>query len=207
MSGPPRRPVLAGLATALATGGCARMLIGDRTPPTEFRLMPEVELASDLPAVDWILIVAEPNAEGALDSERIAVLSDGVRIQPLAEAIWSDRPTAMLQFAIVQAFQRSGRLPAVGTDRDALPGRYLLQSTLDAFQLEPEAQSFAVDLSLHARLLRLPTREVVSAAEFSRRVPTAGNSNEAAVAAFNRAAGGVLADLVAWTLRRGRARR
>jgi ABC-type uncharacterized transport system auxiliary subunit len=206
MSGLPRRLVVIALAAPF-TAGCARMLIGDRPPPTEFRLMPEVELASDLPEVDWVLIVAEPNAEGALDSERIALLSDGVRIQPLADAVWSDRPTAMLQFAIVQAFQRTGRLPAVGTDRDALPGRFLLQSTLDAFQLEPEGQGFAVDMSLHARLLRLPAREVAGAAEFARRVPTAGASNAEAVSAFNRAAGGVLGDLIAWTLQRGRARR
>ena len=183
------------------------MLLGNRTPPTEFRLMPELGPAPDLPKVDWVLIVAEPNAEGALNSERIAVLSDGVRVQPLAEAVWSDRPSAMLQFAIVQAFQRSGRLPAVGTDRDALPGRFLLQSTLDAFQLEPEGQGFVVDMSLHARLLRLPAREVAGATELTRRVPTAGASNEQAVAAFNRAAGGVLDDLIAWTLRTGRGRR
>jgi ABC-type uncharacterized transport system auxiliary subunit len=202
-----RRRCLVALVLTAPLGGCASMLIGSRTPPTEFRLMPETGSAEDLPKVDWVLIVAEPNAEGALDSERIAVLSDGVRIQPLAEAVWSDRPTAMLQFAIVQAFQRSGRLPAVGTDRDALPGRFLLQSNLDAFQLEPDGRGFAVDMSLHARLLRLPTREVVGATELSRRVPATGNSNEQAVAAFNHAAGGVLDDLIAWTIRTGRGRR
>src|SRR5215213_3514235 len=64
-----------------------------------------------------------------------------------------DRPSAMLQLAIGQAFQRAGRLSAVGTYRDALPGRFLPQSTLDAFQLEPEGQGFAVDMSLHSEPL------------------------------------------------------
>jgi ABC-type uncharacterized transport system auxiliary subunit len=79
--------------------------------------------------------------------------------------------------------------------------------TLDAFELEPEGGGFAVDMSLHARLLRLSAREVVGATELSRRVPAAGNSNEQAVAAFNRAAGGLLDDLIAWTIRTGRGRR
>ena len=67
------------------------------------------------------------------------------RVDRLADVAWSDRATAMLQFVIVQAFQASGRLSAVGTDRDDLPGRYLLQSTLDAFQLEPEGEGYAAD--------------------------------------------------------------
>ena len=110
----------------------------------------------------------------------------------------------MLQFLIVQAFQASGRLLAVGTDRDDLPGRYLLQSTLDAFQLEPEGQGYAADVKLHARLLRLPARDVAGAQLFTRRVLATDSSNTAAIAAFDVAVAGVLEDLVAWTLSRRR---
>ena len=203
---PGRRHLLAlGAAAPLLLGGCARLLLGGKPPPpSEYRLTPAVELPAKLPKVDWILIVAEPTAEGAIESIRIAVLAAG-RIDRLADVVWSDRPTKMLQFAMVQTFQASGRLKAVGTDRDDLPGRYQLQSTLDAFQLEPDGAGYAAVVTLHARLLRLPGREVAGAQQFTRRVPAAATSNDAAVAAFDAAVSGVLGDLVGWTLGRGRA--
>ncbi|WP_299009444.1 ABC-type transport auxiliary lipoprotein family protein, partial [uncultured Caulobacter sp.] len=134
----------------------------------------------------------------------IAVLAQG-RVERLADVAWSDRATVMLQFLIVQAFQAANRLRAVGTDRDDLPGRYLLQSTLNAFQLEPEGSSYAAQVSLHARLVALPTRQVAGAQDFTQRVAATATSNEAAVAAFDAAVAQILADLVAWTLRTGRA--
>ncbi len=123
------------------------------------------------------------------------------RIDRLADVVWSDRPTGMLQFAIVQTFQESGRLRAVGTDRDDLPGRYQLQSTLDAFQLEPEGDGYAavVDAACAAAAPAGPRggRD----AEVHPARPATATSNDAAVAAFDAAVSGVLADLVAWTLR------
>src|SRR5262249_10140180 len=101
-------------------------------------------------------------------------------------------------------FQATGRLRAAGTDRDDLPGRYLLQTTLNAFQLEPEGSSYAAAVSLHARLLGLPAREVVGAKDFRARIPAASPSNDPAVAAFDQAVTQILDDLLPWTLRTGR---
>ena len=202
-----RRGVLAlGAGIPLALGGCAGLLTArNAPPPTEYRLTARASFPPDLPRRDWVLLVAEPDAEGALDTSRIAVLANG-RVDRLADVVWSDRATVMMQFLIVQAFQASDRLRAVGTDRDDLPGRYLLQSTLNAFQLEPEGTGYAAQVRLHARLLALPTREVAGGEEFSQRVSATATSNEAAVAAFDAAVAQILGDLVAWTLRTGRAK-
>lgn len=204
MSAGRRHLIALGAGAPLLLGGCARLLLGGKAPlPSEYRLTPAVALPAKLPKAAWILIVAEPTAEGAIKSVRIAVLAAG-RIERLADVVWSDRPTAMLQFAIIQTFQDFGSLRAVGTDRDDLPGRYLLQSTLTSFQLEPEGDGYAAVVRLHARLLRLPGREVTGARDFVRRVAATAPSNDAAVAAFDAAVSGVLADLVPWTLQTGR---
>jgi cholesterol transport system auxiliary component len=193
-----------GAGFPLVLVGCAGVLSASKAPaPTEYRLMPKLTFPDSLPRANWVLIVAEPAAERALDSQRITVLAYG-RVDRLADVTWSDRATAMLQHLIVQAFQVSERLSAVGTDRDDLPGRYLLQSTLDAFQLEAEGQDYAADVRLHARLLRLPAREVAGVQQFTRRVLAAESSSSAAIEAFNLAVAGVLEELVAWTLARGR---
>lgn len=198
----PRRRVLAlGVGAPLLVSGCAQLLVGSGPPsPTVYRLTPKVALPPRLPRADWVLVVAEPTAEGALDTTRVAILTDGARVDRLADVAWSDRPTAMLQLAMVQAFQTSGRVPAVGTDRDDLRGSFLLQSTLDAFQLEPEATGYMANVRLHARLLRLPSREIADSRSFTQRVPAASGTNDAAIAAFNTAVGGVLDELVVWTV-------
>ncbi len=203
-----RRGVMVlGAGLPLAFGGCAGLLTARNAPaPAEYRLTPRPSFPADLPRRDWVLVVAEPNAEGALDTARIAILNEG-RVERLADANWSDRATAMLQFLIVQAFQASGRLRGVGTDREDLPGRYLLQTTLNAFQLEPEAGGYAADVRLYARLLQLPGRGIASAQEFVARVPAAAPSTEAAIAAFDQGVTVVLEELVAWTLRSARDRR
>jgi cholesterol transport system auxiliary component len=202
-----RRLLALGTGAPLLLGGCAKLLLGGQSaPPSEYRLTPKLELPANLPKVDWVLIIAEPTAEGAIESTRIAILVEG-RIDRLAGAVWSDRPSAMLQFAMVQAFQSSGKVKAVGTDRDDLPGRYQLQSTLDAFHLEPEAAGHVAVVSLHVRLLGLPAREVAGGQRFTRRVAATAATNDAAVTAFDEAVAGVLDELVAWTLRAGRSSR
>lgn len=201
-----RSAIALGAGLPMALGGCADLLTARiAPPPAEYTLTADPTLPADLPRRDWVLLVAEPTAEGALDTSRIAVLADG-RVDRLADVMWSDRATVMLQFLIVQAFQSAGRLRAVGTDRDDLPGRYLLQSTLNDFQLEPEGGAYATQVSLNVRLLALPTREVAGTKTFTRRVPAAASSNEAVVAAFDEAVAAILGELVAWTLRAGRSR-
>lgn len=199
-----RQSLHVALAAPLLLGGCASLLVGSRQAPVEYRLRPETQLPAGLPKVDWVLVVAEPTAEGPLDTSRIAIVSDGARVQQLEGAVWADRPTAMLQVAMVQTFQRSGRLPGVGTDRDGLPGRYLLQASLEAFQLEPEGTGFTAEVRLRVLLLNLPSREVAGTTAFARRVPVAGDSTLDAVTAFNSAVGGVLNELVPWTLAGGK---
>jgi ABC-type uncharacterized transport system auxiliary subunit len=201
-----RRAIVLGAGLPLALGGCTGLLAArNAPPPAEYTLTGTPSLPEDLPRRDWVLLVAEPNAEGSLDTSRITMLADG-RVERLAGVVWSDRATVMLQFLIVKAFQGADRLRAIGTDRDDLPGRYLLQTTLNDFQIEPEGAAYAAQVNLNARLLALPTREVAGARDFSQRVLATAASNDAAVAAFDEAVASILGEIVAWTLRTGRAR-
>lgn len=200
----PARRSLVAAGLTLALGACGSLLAArDAPPPTDYRLAPELNLPADLPKRDVVLTVAEPIAEGSLDSARIAIVSGG-RLDRLADVTWSDRATVMLQFQIVQAFQKTERLRAVGTDRDDLPGRYLLQTSLDAFQLEPDGETYSAAVTLHARLLSLPARDVAASRTFTARAPASAKSNEAAVAAFNKAVAAVLDELVPWVLEKAK---
>ena len=100
-----RRAIILGAGLPMALGGCTGLLAARNAPrPAEYTLTASPTFPADLPRRDWVLLVAEPTAEGSLDTSRIAILAEG-RVDRLADVVWSDRATVMLQFLMVKAFQ------------------------------------------------------------------------------------------------------
>jgi cholesterol transport system auxiliary component len=84
------------------------------------------------------LLVPEPTAVHALDTDRIAARPNAAEYAYLPGAVWSDRLPKLLQARLVETLQNSGRARAVG-----VPGQGLLidfQVVLDvrAFEYTPE---------------------------------------------------------------------
>ena len=196
-----RRHVL--LAALASAGTLAACVPGQGPAPRTFRLTPKNTYPADLPHVNWSLAVAEPTSEPALDTTRLAVVSDGTAVDYVALANWVDRGPAMVQALLVQSFQGSGRIEAVGTDRDRLRAQYLLRSDLRAFQLNRNGGGVVVRVRLDPILLRLPRREMVAKKSFAADVVPDGQGVDPAVAAFDAALGSVLKQTVIWTLRTG----
>src|SRR3954468_702811 len=150
----------AGVAgAALAGPGCMPSLPGQGPGPSVFRLSPKTSFDPGLPSVAWALTVAEPDAERALDTNRLALVRDGLEVDYYAGAVWSDRAPALVQLMIVRSFAASGAIAAVGTDRDPLRADFFLRSSLRAFAIEAQAgQPGKAHARLAARLVRLPRR-------------------------------------------------
>ena len=193
-----------GLVTLAATGACVPSLPGQGPAPRTFRLTPKSTFPADLPRVDWGLVVAEPTAEPSLDTSRIAVLTNGTAVDYIAMATWVDRAPTMVETLLVQSFRESGRIAAVGTNRERVRADYLLRSDLRAFQLARNDGTTMVRVRLDPALLALPRRELVASSSFSADVPPAAADIDAVVAAFDTALGRVLRDVVVWSLRTGR---
>ncbi len=197
-----RRTVCRTLFAALL-GGCAG-LPRPGPAPRVYRLSPKTTFPADLPRVDWSLAVAEPLAERALDTDRIAVVRGGFEVLYFAGVLWSDRVPAMLQLLMVQSFLASGALAAVGTDRDIFRPDYLLRPVLHAFQVqERPKQGRVVRISFSASLLRMPRRRIVLVRRFAEERPVVERSMAAIVRAFDEALGKVLKRLVIWTIETG----
>lgn len=201
-----RRLLLAEMGVAaLALGGCLPSLPGQGPAPRTFRLTPKNTYPDDLPKGDWALAVTEPRAEPTLDTNRIAVVSDGTVIDYVALAFWIDRAPAMVQTLIVQSFRSAQRLNEVGTDRDRIRPQFLLRSDLLAFQVNRSGGASMVRVRLDATLLRMPRRDPVGQQRFAAENPPDGSGVDAAVAAFDITLGRVLKELVIWTVRTGNA--
>lgn len=157
--------------------------------------------------VSWKLVVETPQASGALDTARVVSIRDRVAVEPFAGVMWTDRAPDMLRHLIVEAFERSGRVPAVGEDGSGMSADFLLKSELRDFQAEFEGpggvQPARVRVRLAVRLVSTPRREVEATEAFEATRPAAGSDFRAVVAAFDLATRDLTGRLVEWTIVQG----
>jgi len=114
----------------------------------------------------------------------------------------------MVQTLLIESFENSGRIVAVGRDVVGLRADFIIKSELREFQAEyyDGAQPRA-HVAIAARLVSMPRRAIVGSRTFDYVVPAADDSIGAIVAAFDAALGKVLRHLVEWTLVTGEATR
>jgi cholesterol transport system auxiliary component len=199
-----RRALLrAGLGAGLLAGLAACQLPGSRPPPREFRLTPKTTFDA-LPTVSWSLTIGRPESSPAIDTTRIAVVRSGVEIEYYANALWVDRPSAMLQPILVQSFRNSGAIAVVGGDRAAFRPDFVLNTDIVAFySLHAEGTTPEARVDIACSLIQMPRRNVVGATEIGRTVPAIGSDLIAVTAAFDDALGKVVKRVVEWTLTTG----
>ena len=106
------------------------------SPPTIYDLSaPKVMTLTAPRAAKFQLVVNEPSAVRALESDRI-LIKDGVRVSYYKGAAWSDRLPRLLQARMVEAFQNAGLVSAVGSRADRLDADYELATQVQSFQVE-----------------------------------------------------------------------
>jgi len=194
---PGRRAVLGGL---LALGACE--LPGGGDPPRLYTLTPKTTFDPGLPTVPWQLIIEVPVAEASLDTTRIAVQRSPVTVDYYARAAWTDRAPALVQTLLIQSFESTGKIVAVGRESVGLRADYTLKTELRQFeaqQFEPGAPSIRV--RLNAKLVRTETRAIIADFTAENVVKAESGEMEAIVLAFDEALGKTLRRIVEWALR------
>lgn len=195
-----RRLLLAGVS-GLALTGCGD-LIG---PPEALRLYvlkPALPQATPGAKVNWALSIALPDTSAGLDSQRIAILRPPASMDYYAGAAWPDRLPALVQSALLQAFENCGRIDAVAPDSDGTHADYILSTDLRDFEArydQPDGVPVAV-VRIGARLVGTVKRNIAGRFEAAEEVPASQNSVDAAIAAFDEALARALAKIVAWAL-------
>lgn len=193
------------LAAALALFGlvgCAA--IGG--PKTEVSIhAPRTAISADpaWPDVDWQLTIATPDTHALLDSQRIAVRPSPNRLQTYKGARWADSAPELVQLALLQAFEDSGRIESVwrwGGGR----GDFALFTDLRAFETVYTDGQPEVVVELQARLVRFRGGDgLVAARRFRVAVAPAGEQIDPVVAAFGEALSSLSGEIVGWTLAEG----
>jgi cholesterol transport system auxiliary component len=185
----------------LLLGGCNPLLPGQGPLPSLYALSPKITFPEDLPRVAWQLVVEEPVASGGLDTQQIALARHPLELEYFAGARWAERAPRMVQTLLVESFENSQRIIAVGRSALTLRSDYELKSELRDFQAEYFAGAASVvRIKLSAKLVRHPRREIVASRIFEATIPIQGTDMLSIVQAFDEALGKVLKRIVEWTL-------
>lgn len=198
-----RRALLA-CASALTLTGCGGNMLGlgPGPAPALYVLHPAASQVPAGPPVSWALAVARPAAPAGLDTDRIAVIRSATTMDYYANAAWPDSLSALLQTALVAAFEDCGRIPAVGREGDGLKSDYRLDTEIRDFAAHYETPDGApqVHVALVAKMVGARSHAVAASLTVDESADAAANSVDAAVEAFDRALGAALAKILAWAL-------
>jgi cholesterol transport system auxiliary component len=192
------------IALALLLPGCGGNLLGlpEGPAPDIYTLTPKNTFDSDLPTVKWQLVVDQPTAAGGLDTDRIAVHPDSTEIKYYAGARWTDRAPDMVQTLMLESFENTGKIVAVGKQTIGLRSDFNLVSDLREFQAEykPGSQIPSVRVQINVKIVKQPRQQIIASNNFERVVEAKSADIKDVVLAFDDALGKVLRRVVEWTL-------
>jgi cholesterol transport system auxiliary component len=183
------------LATILA--GCAALPGGGPAPLDTFDLStPSVQTGGQSKRQ---ILVTQPAALKALDSQNIVIKTGQRSIQYLKGAQWADRLPVIVQARLAEAFQRTGRFAGVGRPGEGLAIDYQVITEVRAFEVRAEKGEQA-HVELYVRILNDRNGEVRASRSFQASAPvTGGGGNSAYVAALDRAFGQAVSEIVRWS--------
>ena len=167
-------------------------------------LSPKSTFPDTLPTVGWQLIIEVPTAAAGLDTTRISLQRTSIEHEYYARASWTDRTPTLVQTLMVESFENSGKIIAVGRESLGLRADYIIKSELREFQavyLDPDPSTPPeAFVRLGTKLVKMPERAIVASRTIEARIRARADTLEAIVEAFDEALGKVLKDLVTWTL-------
>jgi cholesterol transport system auxiliary component len=186
---------------SLLPAGCGGLL-SDAPKRQLYRVNPTLSFPAALPHVAAQLLVATPTAPAGIDSRRIALSRSPVSLDYFADAEWTDRVPFLVQTALLDGFEKSAAIPAVGPDRGGLRADFILDTAIGDFTAIYDSPNGPprIVVRLDTTLVRMPERRIVSRHSVRREERAAADAVPDIVQAFERALGGAVEEIVVSTL-------
>lgn len=210
--------LLAIVAAVTLVASCDVTLPGTGERSQLYVLTPKSTYPEELPKVNWQLLVEQTASPAGLDTQRIAVAYSPIELDYFARTNWTDRAPEMVLRLLVESFENSGKIIAVGRDSIGLRSNIVLKTELREFQAEynritvsgssaegatGSGKAPAIRVRIAAKLVKMPQRIITASRTFEYVVQAEKNSMEAIVGAFDQALGKTLKGIVTWTLIEG----
>jgi cholesterol transport system auxiliary component len=185
----------------LTLAGCSGLL-GGGEPAHLYRLTPKSSYPPNLPHRTVQLLINEPLAPAGLDKSRIALSRSPVSIDYFADSEWTDRAPLLVQTAILQSFENSKTITAIARESVGLRADFLLETEIRHFEAVYDSPNGPPEIwvAINVRLVNPTSRDVVAQTSFERRERASANEVPSIVSAFDEALGGVMKEIVVWTV-------
>jgi cholesterol transport system auxiliary component len=187
----------------IALAGCAGLFTKDPRPL--YQLSAPSDVPPGLPHTNAQIVVDAPYAPEGLELRRIAVVRASNAIDYLADGDWADRAPSMVRAVLVEAFENSKSVGAVGPDSLDLRADFEIEGDLRHFEAVYDSPGSAAGaptavVALAVKLVKVPERKILAQTLITARQPATANATPAIVVAMNQAMGSVAKQVVAWTL-------
>ena len=146
------------------------------------------------------ILVPEPTALKALDSEQVVIRVTPSEIQYLSQARWNDRLPKMVQSKLVEAFENTGKLGGVGRPGEGLAIDYQVVTDIRAFDIQASGGNHA-HVEISVKILNDRNGTVKAQQVFSADAAASGADNASFIAALDVAFAKATAEIVGWTLK------
>jgi cholesterol transport system auxiliary component len=195
-----RRLFLIGTAS-LALSACGGNLLGPPDAGPIYPVHPTFPAGSG-EKVGWALAILRPDASPGLDTDRIALMQPDGTMDFYAKATYPDRVSPLVQQALLDGFEASGRIDAVAPEQAALHSDYNLVTEVKDFAAhfsQPDGIP-SVTVSITAKLTTAHGRTIVSSFSTTQTDTATANSAGATAQALQQALGAAVTAIVNWTL-------
>lgn len=182
---------------SLSLGACASL--GGAAVPDTYEISAPKTMKRVPGRTGAQLLIPEPQAIKTLDSNQIVVKPTPYTVQYLEDSQWSDRLPRMVQLRMVQAFENTGRVAAVGVPGQGLAIDYQIVMEIRRFEIDAATGASAV-IEIAVKALNDRNGTVRASRSFTETVAVSGTANVAYVAALDAAFDRVTAAIVTWTL-------
>jgi cholesterol transport system auxiliary component len=195
-----------GFSVAGVTGCTDLATLMNVAEPSDFYdLTPKSTYGPDLPEIAAQLVIDEPTAASSVNTDRIAVKPNPYQVQYFPKARWIDRAPLMVQTMLVESFENTGKVAAVGRQAIGLSADFTLVTDLREFQAtvgDGENAPITVIVHLNMKIVQEPLGLIVASKSFQRQVPAVSSEMISVVIAFDKALGKTMGQAVEWTVRR-----
>lgn len=194
------KPVAVTAALGLALSGCAGLITGGDAEL--YDLNPVTGYSGELAQSPARLLIEEPIAKRALDTDRMPVRPTAQEYQYLADARFADRVPSLMQSLLVESFENANALKSVARTALGLQGDYVIKAEIRAFEAgfyEDEDRP-TVRTRMAVTLVRLPALSIVKSKVFEASAKADGNETSQIVATYDMAAQMLIGEVVKWGL-------
>ncbi len=200
--------VLTALA-AVALGGCTGLgTLKQASKPNDlYQLTPKNTFSASLPRIQQQIVVEEPTATAAVNTDQIAIQPTALQVQYLPRARWVDRAPLFVQSLLVESYENTNKVAAVGRSTVGLRADYIVVPDLREFQghVVGETQNsmtVQIKVRLNIKIIDSYEDKIIASNSFEENVISTSDQTPDLVMAFDEALGDTMRDSVEWSIRK-----